>query len=103
MPIYEYQCAACGEVIEVIQKFSDLPLKKCKSCKGKLKKLMGTPALQFKGTGFYITDYAGKNAANNTECKQKEDRASTPDSSSGGKAETAAPACACASGSCGDK
>lgn len=92
MPIYEYQCDACGVVIEVIQKFSDQPLKKCKSCKGKLKKLMGTPALQFKGSGFYITDYAGKNAANNTEAKPKET-----------KAETAAPACACASGSCGDK
>jgi len=90
MPVYEYQCTSCGEVIEVMQKFSDAPLKKCKACnKMTLKKLMGTPALQFKGSGWYITDYAGKNAGNGAA---KDD-----------KPAKAAPACACNSGSCGSK
>jgi putative FmdB family regulatory protein len=97
MPIYEYQCTSCGEVVEVLQKFSDAPLKKCKSCKKfTLRKLMGTPALQFKGSGWYITDYAGKNAANNGAAKEDMPAKSE-------KSETAAPACACSSGSCPTK
>lgn len=97
MPIYEYQCTSCGEVVEVLQKFSDAPLKKCRSCKKlTLKKLMGTPALQFKGSGWYITDYAGKNAANNGTAKEDKPAKSE-------KPETAAPACACSSGNCGPK
>ena len=60
MPIYEYECTSCGDRFEVMQKFSDTPYEDCLHCGGKVKKLMGTPALQFKGTGWYITDYAGK-------------------------------------------
>lgn len=58
MPIYEYRCQECERVIEVIQKFSDEPLTKCESCGGKLEKLLSPPGLQFKGSGWYITDYA---------------------------------------------
>ncbi len=60
MPLYEYECLSCGERFEALQKFSDPPLTECRVCKGKVRKLLGTPALQFKGTGWYITDYAGK-------------------------------------------
>jgi putative FmdB family regulatory protein len=60
MPIYEYECAECGKHFDEIQKFSDEPLTQCKFCGGKVRKLLGAPALQFKGTGWYITDYAGK-------------------------------------------
>ncbi|MFH2044223.1 MAG: zinc ribbon domain-containing protein [Pseudomonadota bacterium] len=60
MPIYEYECAKCGKIEEVIQKFSDKPLSKCKSCSGKLHKLMSHSTFQLKGSGWYVTDYAGK-------------------------------------------
>ncbi|MEW5902293.1 MAG: FmdB family zinc ribbon protein [Acidobacteriota bacterium] len=60
MPIYEYECNECGCRTEVVQKASDSPLKKCQSCGGTLKKLISPPAIQFKGSGWYITDYARK-------------------------------------------
>jgi putative FmdB family regulatory protein len=60
MPIYEYVCSQCGRRCEVVQKVNDPPLKKCKSCGGALKKVISAPAIQFKGNGWYITDYARK-------------------------------------------
>jgi len=61
MPLYEYECEACGERFEVIQKFSDPPAETCRKCgKGPVKRLMSSPAIQFKGSGWYITDYAQK-------------------------------------------
>ena len=61
MPLYEYQCAACGERFEVIQKFSDPPVDVCAKCgKGPVNRLLSSPAIQFKGSGWYITDYAQK-------------------------------------------
>src|SRR5713226_7674924 len=57
MPIYEYQCAKCGKTIEVIQKMSDKPLKKHEQCGGSLTKLISQSGFQFKGTGWYVTDY----------------------------------------------
>jgi putative FmdB family regulatory protein len=60
MPIYEYQCDQCGKLEEVIQKFSDKPLIKCRHCSGKLQKLISQSAFHLKGTGWYVTDYAGK-------------------------------------------
>ena len=59
MPLYEYQCARCGR-FEVIRKFSDSPLLTCPTCGGEVQKLLSAPAIQFKGTGWYITDYARK-------------------------------------------
>lgn len=61
MPLYEYKCSKCGAVFEVLQKLTDLPIKKCISCGEEVYKLMSSPAIQFKGTGWYITDYAKKN------------------------------------------
>lgn len=60
MPLYEYQCDACAHRFEVIQKFSDAPVEVCPKCGGAVKKLLSSPAIQFKGTGWYVTDYAGK-------------------------------------------
>jgi len=58
MPLYEYQCEVCGHRFEKIQKFSDPPLETCPSCDGVVRKLISSPAFQFKGTGWYVTDYA---------------------------------------------
>ncbi len=63
MPIYEYQCEACNHKFEVIQKVSDKPIKKCVLCQGKVQKILSAPGLLFKGSGWYVTDYAGKGAA----------------------------------------
>jgi putative FmdB family regulatory protein len=63
MPIYEYQCTKCQEVCEVLQKAKDKPLDKCPKCGGPMVKRISSPAIQFKGSGWYITDYAKKNAA----------------------------------------
>jgi putative FmdB family regulatory protein len=60
MPIYEYACTQCKRRCEVVQKVSDPPLKKCKSCGGTLKKVPSASAIQFKGNGWYVTDYARK-------------------------------------------
>ena len=60
MPIYEYECTRCGEIEEVIQKFSDKPLTKCKRCSGNLHKLVSQSSFHLKGTGWYVTDYANK-------------------------------------------
>jgi putative FmdB family regulatory protein len=58
MPIYEYQCKQCDDRHEIIQRFSDAPLSHCPKCGGEMKKLFSSPAIQFKGSGFYKTDYA---------------------------------------------
>ena len=63
MPIYEYECAACGQVVERWQKFSDSPLADCPGCGGSLHKIISSCAFHLKGSGWYVTDYAGKNAA----------------------------------------
>ena len=62
MPLYEYQCDACGREFELIRKFSDPPLEKCPHCGGTVRKLFSSPAIQFKGSGWYITDYAKKSS-----------------------------------------
>ena len=79
MPLYEYQCDTCAHRFEVIQKFSDAPIDVCPKCGGPVKKLLSSPAIQFKGTGWYITDYARSG---------KTDSATTPSSSSETKTES---------------
>jgi len=79
MPLYEYQCDVCGHRFEVIQKFSDAPLHTCEKCGGAIKKLLSSPAIQFKGSGWYITDYARAG---------KSDASSKSESSSGAPSET---------------
>jgi putative FmdB family regulatory protein len=63
MPLYEYQCQKCSHRFERIQKFSDPPVKKCPECGGKVEQLVSAPAVQFKGSGWYVTDYAKKPGA----------------------------------------
>jgi len=63
MPLYEYQCEPCGHRFEAIQKFSDRPLETCPKCGGPVRKLIAAPAFQFKGSGWYVTDYAKKDSA----------------------------------------
>lgn len=60
MPLYEYQCKKCGHRFEKIQKFSDKPVKKCPECGGAVEQVISAPAVQFKGSGWYVTDYAKK-------------------------------------------
>jgi putative FmdB family regulatory protein len=62
MPLYEYECDSCAHRFEVIQKFSDPPIDKCPKCGSTVRKLMSSPAIQFKGSGWYITDYAKKDS-----------------------------------------
>ena len=90
MPIYEYQCRKCGETTEIMQKFSEVPLRKCPSCGGRLAKLMSMNSFQLKGSGWYVTDYAGKKGA----AGAKEGAAATQEPS----AAPAAPASADAGG-----
>jgi len=63
MPLYEYQCRSCSKISEVIQRMDDAPLSTCDECGGELKKLFSAPSFQFKGSGWYVTDYA-KGGAN---------------------------------------
>ena len=67
MPLYEYQCLDCGLVFEKLQKFSDPPETACPSCGGKVSQLLSAPAVQFKGTGWYVTDYARKPGGGTTK------------------------------------
>ena len=82
MPLYEYQCDACGSTFEKIQKFSDPPLDVCEKCgKGPVRKLISSPAIQFKGSGWYITDYAKKSTGEGAS-KPAADKSGKSDSSS---------------------
>ena len=82
MPLYEYECESCANRFERIQKFSDPPVETCPACSGPVRKLLSSPAIQFKGSGWYITDYARKGG--NT------DKPATPGKTDGGgdKADT---------------
>ena len=63
MPLYEYRCKQCGHQFEKIQSFSAPELKECPVCKGEVERLLSAPAIQFKGAGWYVNDYAGKNGS----------------------------------------
>jgi putative FmdB family regulatory protein len=60
MPLYEFQCSECGKKTEVLQRFADAPLAVCPACGGPVRKLVSSPSFQFKGSGWYVTDYARK-------------------------------------------
>ncbi|MGE0463539.1 MAG: FmdB family zinc ribbon protein, partial [Vicinamibacterales bacterium] len=93
MPLYEYQCDACAHRFEVIQKFSDAPIETCPKCGGAVKKLLSSPAIQFKGSGWYITDYAragksdGANVASGTHESGSSSGESKPETKSEAKSE----------------
>lgn len=89
MPIYEYECRKCKAHIEVFQKISDKPPTKCRNCGGRLERQISAPAIQFKGSGWYVTDYAGKATKSDsetsseakTEKADKSDKKTTKESS----------------------
>ena len=83
MPLYEYQCTQCHERTEILQKFSDPPYAHCPKCGGEVKKLHSSPAIQFKGSGFYKTDYATKKSESSSPSETKSE--SKSDSKSDGK------------------
>jgi putative FmdB family regulatory protein len=84
MPLYEYQCDACGQRFEVIQKFSDPAPDACRKCgKGPVRRLASSPAIQFKGTGWYITDYAKGNSGAAAPGAAKSDGGDSKSSDSG--------------------
>ena len=91
MPLYEYQCTNCNERMEILQRVSDPPYSHCPKCGGDMKKLLSAPAIQFKGSGFYKTDYSSKPAAetkseskaetkSETKSEAKSDSSTTPKS-----------------------
>lgn len=88
MPLYEYECDACGQRFEAIRKFSESDLDVCSLCgKGPVRRLMSSPAIQFKGTGWYITDYSSKGKAGTESSNSSKDETKKSDS---GSSETSA-------------
>jgi putative FmdB family regulatory protein len=88
MPIYEYQCKKCHHRFERIQKFSDAKIKKCPDCGGPVEELLNAPAVQFKGSGWYVTDYARKSGDSHTRKHDKKESAKESNSSSDGSSKT---------------
>jgi putative FmdB family regulatory protein len=97
MPLYEYECGACGHRFEIIQKFSDGPPEACPKCgKGPLQRQFSSPAIQFKGTGWYVTDYAGKGKSSGESGKGDTGKTDA------GKTESSTPAKSDSSGTASD-
>lgn len=92
MPLYEYRCLSCGRTREVLQKMNDAPLTICPDCSGELKRLVSAPAVQFKGTGWYVTDYAKKSGAPPSSSSSTGEKSGGGESSSGTETSSAAPA-----------
>jgi len=88
MPLYEYECPRTGKRFEVIQKFSDAPITKCDDCdqypdcEGECRKILSAPAIQFKGSGWYVTDYAGKGKEKDSKSSKGDDSGSSESSKS---------------------
>jgi putative FmdB family regulatory protein len=83
MPLYEYECEACGQRFEVIRKFSESDLDACTLCgKGPVRRLMSSPAIQFKGTGWYVTDYSSKGKSSAEASTSTKDEAKKADKGS---------------------
>lgn len=89
MPLYEYECGACGHRFESIQKFSDAPLTECPKCLGTLRKLQSAPAFQLKGTGWYATDYpkTGQTPAEKDASRSSDSPSGDKDAAKGDKSE----------------
>ena len=84
MPLYEYLCVSCGHRFERIRKFSDPPLTECPQCGGAVEKQISSPAIKFKGAGWYVNDYAKAGSSAKTESSSsKSDDSSTSASESG--------------------
>lgn len=89
MPVYEYRCTSCEERTEAQQHVGDPPLSKCPRCGGVLERVVSAPALQFKGSGFYVTDYA-RRGANSASSKDETGGTAKPEATPA-KAESAPP------------
>lgn len=89
MPIYEYQCQGCGRRNEVMQRISDPPLVTCEECGGALRKLISAPAFQFKGSGWYVTDYARKGGDKKDAGDKSKDASGDSGKSDSGKSSDA--------------
>jgi putative FmdB family regulatory protein len=86
MPLYEYECKKCGHRFERIQKFSDAMVKKCPECGGKVEQMISAPAVQFKGSGWYVTDYAKRSGSSSgSESGGKSEASKESAESAGGK------------------
>lgn len=83
MPIYEYECTQCGRITEAMQRFSDDPLTECSHCGGPLRKMISMSTFHLKGSGWYVTDYAGRKQNDNTHSKK------SSESGTGGSSESA--------------
>ncbi len=81
MPIYEYECAKCGHIHEIMQKMSDKPLSKCPNCSGMLHKIVSQSSFHLKGSGWYVTDYANKSNSSSAPVNNKEIKKSKKKSS----------------------
>jgi putative FmdB family regulatory protein len=91
VPLYEYECPACGR-FEVIRKFSDPALSACPTCGRAVQKQFSAPAFQFKGTGWYVTDYARKSGEKSPDSPKAKDGASEPAAGKSEASKDAAPA-----------
>ena len=94
MPLYEYQCQQCSERVEILQRMSDPPYAHCPKCGGDMKKLHSSPAIQFKGSGFYKTDYPSStskgsdtSSATKADSKKSDGGSSSSSGSSGSSSE----------------
>lgn len=88
MPIYEYECSGCGTIEEVIQRFSDAPVTECRQCHGELHKLISHSTFHLKGSGWYVTDYAGKSEKSAAAAKPDDSPAAPQESKSDSAAST---------------
>lgn len=88
MPLYEYRCLDCDRSLEVIQKFSDPDLVDCSECGGTLEKVLSAPAIRFKGSGWYVNDYAQKSSGGSSQAKSEETAAKPSKSDSSSSSET---------------
>ncbi|HEY1339970.1 MAG TPA: FmdB family zinc ribbon protein [Bryobacteraceae bacterium] len=91
MPLYEYNCRRCGKTFEVRQKFSDEPLTVHEECGGEVERLISPPALQFKGSGWYVTDYAGKSNGSGKKEPKTETKSDTKSETKSESKPTAKP------------
>jgi putative FmdB family regulatory protein len=96
MPLYEYECEKCGHRFEKIQKFSDRMVKKCPQCGGQVEQMISAPAVQFKGSGWYVTDYAKKSTSpgssgDSSSKDKKDDKAKSDGGSKESSSKESAP------------
>lgn len=102
MPIYEYECLQCGKRTELLQRMDEAPLAACPQCGGEVRKLISAPAVQFKGSGWYVTDYAGKKGAGSGKSESKgESKSESKSESSGGESKASSSDSKPSSGSSG--